>query len=758
MSWFTSGGADGYGSNAEHLRDELHRAAGFVRAQLLRFKAASPEAQRERFWHLPDEQLDAAAGDDEGSPLAAFDPTDEIAGILDWVAKRRADIDRRIAATKKVDLRLAQLGREFGLTGSERDALLLALLPSVHSAYRRWYGLLQGDAARVLPGAGLLVEMLAAGADGYPPIFRELSSSGRLARERLIALLGGEDDPAAIRPVAVEDRVTAFVFGEAFAERRLSGIARWFDEPVDVRSLPIAPDVANRLEMLPNLRAAEPAFLEQLRLEFLGPDPGLAVRTFAVLAAGIGRRVLAVDIDAALAGGTAWPLVVDCVLREVRLGAGVPIFTGVARLFEQPDQAARAEYLLARLSALPHPAAIAGGAGAGEEPRALPGWIPFRLGTPTVARREALWARLVGAGAPRLPDAAAVARTLAAAFQLTDSQIRDAWRMAESLARRRNVFTATIEPVDLFEACRRQSSTRLVAFAQRIEPRPDLQLDRDLILPPASKRPLFELRARIRNHPRVHGVMGLGEHMRLGRGVTALFVGGSGTGKTMAAEVLASEQQVDLYRIDLAALTSKWVGETEKNLSRVFADAERANCMLFFDEADAMFGHRGDIKEAHDRWANLEVNYLLQRIEEYSGVVVLATNLRQNIDEAFQRRIHVVIEFPLPDAESRRRIWDRLLPASSRNTVGEQELLEIAQRFELTGGNIRNVVLDACYRALEQDATIVTVRHLVASAAREYQKLSRPVTRGDFGRFYEWAMEDVIAPAAPDGRPAAAEA
>lgn len=757
MPWFTSGRADGYESNAEHLRDELHRAAGFVRAQLLRFKAAAPEAQRERFWHLPDEQIDTAVQDDEGSPLAAFDPPEEVAEILDWVAKRRVYIDRRVAATKKVDLRLVHLGREFGLSGSERDALLLAMLPVVHSTYRRWYGLLQGDAAKVLPGTGLLVEMLAARADDFPAVLRELSPSGLLARERLTVSLGSEDEPSAIRPIAVEDRVTAFIFGEALAERRLAGIARWFDEPVDARSLPIAADVANRLEMLPNLRAAEPDYLQRLRLEFLGPDPGLAVRAFAVLAAGIGRRVLAIDIDAALASGTAWPLVVDCVLREVRLCAGVPIFTGVARLFEQPEQAARAEYLLSRLSALPHPAAIAGGAGAGEEPRALAGWIPFRLGTPTVAMREALWARLIATGAPRLPDGAAVARNLAAAFQLTDSQIREAWRMAESLARRRNVFTATIEPVDLFEACRRQSSTRLVAFAQRIEPRPDLRLDRDLILPPASKRPLYELRARVRNHPRVHGAMGLGEHMRLGLGVTALFVGGSGTGKTMAAEVLASEQQVDLYRIDLAALTSKWVGETEKNLSRVFADAERANCMLFFDEADAMFGHRGDIKEARDRWANLEVNYLLQRIEEYSGVVVLATNLRQNIDEAFQRRIHVVVEFPLPDAESRRRIWGRLLPESSRDSVGEDELREIAQRFELTGGNIRNVVLDACYRALEQDATVVSTRHLVASAAREYQKLSRPVTRGDFGRFYEWAMEDVIAPAAPDGRPAAAE-
>jgi len=171
--------------------------------------------------------------------------------------------------------------------------------------------------------------------------------------------------------------------------------------------------------------------------------------------------------------------------------------------------------------------------------------------------------------------------------------------------------------------------------------------------------------------------------------------------------------------------------------------------MLFFDEADALFGRRGAVKDAQDRWANLEVNFLLQRIEEYSGVVILATNLRQNMDDAFQRRIHVIVEFPVPDAQSRRAIWERLLPEGGKRAVAPADLDEMAQRFELTGGSIRNVVLDACFRAIEEgEGRPLTSRHLVASAAREYQKLARPVTRGDFGRFYEWAMADVVAPPA----------
>jgi SpoVK/Ycf46/Vps4 family AAA+-type ATPase len=160
-----------------------------------------------------------------------------------------------------------------------------------------------------------------------------------------------------------------------------------------------------------------------------------------------------------------------------------------------------------------------------------------------------------------------------------------------------------------------------------------------------------------------------------------------------------------------------------------------------------LFGRRGDVREARDRWANLEVNYLLQRIEDYSGVVILATNLRQNIDDAFQRRIHVVVEFPVPDAASRRLLWSRLLPGDAHLDVSPGDLDDIALRFELTGGNIRNVVLDACFRALDAGSTSVSLRHLIASIAREYQKTARPVTQGDFGRHYDWAMRDVVAPA-----------
>jgi hypothetical protein len=745
MTWLKCS-AVAYESNEEHLREELERIAGLVRAQLLRFRLARPEAHRERFWHLTDEYVDSLAHEERHSPLALFDPAPEVRDLLKWVASRRVQINWRIEETRKCDLRLPRLAREFALCPEETDALLMALLPSLYSTYRHWFGILQHDPARAQATVGLMIEMLAKGGADFAHLYAMLSPEGRLAHERLVELTGSDDEALVTRSAFVDDRVAMYLFGTDAIDTRAAPVVRWFDDPIELGALPITAENANRLEMLPHLRAAEPDVLQKLRVKFLGPDPQLAVCAFSTVVSGLRQRLLVIDVELALATGIAWPLVVDLALREARLAGGVPLFSGVAGLQDSAEHSHRYDQLMSRLASFPHPAAIEVGSPVGEDPRAGGDWIPFQLAAPTLVMREKLWERLLAIEPNSVADPQALTPAIARSFQLTGSQIQDAWRAAQGLARHRNVFIASVEAQDLYTACRQQSAKRLVAFAQRIEPRRDLKLDRDIVLPAASMRVLGELRTRMRNHTRIYSAMGLGDHMRLGRGVTALFVGGSGTGKTMAAEVLASEQQIDLYRIDLASLVSKWVGETEKNLSRIFADAERANCMLFFDEADAMFGRRGEVKEAHDRWANLEVNFLLQRIEDYSGVVILATNLRQNIDDAFQRRIHVVVEFPVPDAAARRAIWHRLLPTGTRSAVSAEDLDELSQRFELTGGNIRNVVLDACYRALEEGDGPVTTRHLAASTAREFQKTARPVTQGDFGRFYDWAMQDVVAP------------
>jgi SpoVK/Ycf46/Vps4 family AAA+-type ATPase len=221
----------------------------------------------------------------------------------------------------------------------------------------------------------------------------------------------------------------------------------------------------------------------------------------------------------------------------------------------------------------------------------------------------------------------------------------------------------------------------------------------------------------------------------LGKGLSSLFSGPSGVGKTMAADILANELGLDLYKIDLATVVSKYIGETEKNLGAIFAAAQASNAILFFDEADALFGKRSEVKDARDRYANIETAYLLQKMEEYDGVAILATNLYSNVDDAFARRLHHVIEFPFPDARHRERMWKQVFPAETP-LADDIDFPFLARQFELSGGNIRNVALSAAFIAAEAEYA-VTMNFLILGVARELQKMSRMPAKSDFRQYYE---------------------
>jgi len=223
---------------------------------------------------------------------------------------------------------------------------------------------------------------------------------------------------------------------------------------------------------------------------------------------------------------------------------------------------------------------------------------------------------------------------------------------------------------------------------------------------------------------------GFGARLPLGAGVNALFSGASGTGKTMAAQVVAGALGLDLYRIDLSRVVSKYIGETEKNLGRIFDQAEASNAILFFDEADALFGKRSEVKDAHDRYANIEIGYLLQKMEEFRGVTILATNLRQNMDDAFVRRLAFHVHFPLPGERDRVRIWRGVLPRALP-VDADVDLEVLGRRFQVSGGNIRNAALAAAFLAADEGAP-VAMRHLVLGMRREFQKMGKACVEADF--------------------------
>jgi SpoVK/Ycf46/Vps4 family AAA+-type ATPase len=257
----------------------------------------------------------------------------------------------------------------------------------------------------------------------------------------------------------------------------------------------------------------------------------------------------------------------------------------------------------------------------------------------------------------------------------------------------------------------------------------------DLVLPAAQRQQLREVVDHIRFHERVYADWGFGDKHSLGRGNNVLFSGPSGTGKTMAAGIIATELGLDIYKIDLSAVVSKYIGETEKNLSRIFTAAETANAILFFDEADALFGRRSEVKDSHDRYANVEINYLLQRMEEHEGIVILATNLSRNLDDAFLRRIQFAVTFPQPEKEERLLLWRQVFPAQAPLAT-DLDFDFLARRFKLTGGSIKNIAVGAAYLA-QCEGGAIGMRHVVLAAKREFQKMGKICAKAEFGDYYE---------------------
>jgi hypothetical protein len=278
---------------------------------------------------------------------------------------------------------------------------------------------------------------------------------------------------------------------------------------------------------------------------------------------------------------------------------------------------------------------------------------------------------------------------------------------------------------------RAENGAALELLARRVDP--EVGWD-DLVLPPSVLTALREVALRARHREQVLGDWRMRPGGGRGHGVAALFAGDSGTGKTMSAEVIASDLGLDLYVVDLATVVDKYVGETEKNLERIFAAAAGVNAVLLFDEADAVFGRRSEVRDAHDRYANIESAYLLQRMETFDGLAILATNLRANIDEAFTRRLDVLVDFPLPDAQHRRDLWDRSLGRRIERST-DVNLTFCADSFELAGGAIRSAAVTAAYLAAE-DGGVMTMRHLVTAVQREYRKLGRLCLESEFGRYW----------------------
>jgi hypothetical protein len=502
-------------------------------------------------------------------------------------------------------------------------------------------------------------------------------------------------------PLKIDERILHYLVGIHFLDQRLEGIV---GPPVPPSDLPpshrlVADSVA---ETWLREEAATP-------IELLGPDAGAkaAVAAAACARLGIGLRTLSASAIPAAAVEQEglrrlWTrevlldspaLLVDC--EGVESGETGDAAVAFVEQIRVPVLVATAE----PLRRLRRPV------------------VRFDVGRPTAAEQRTIWAETFASeGVPLNGSLDA----LVAQFDLGTRALEGA--RLQAAARHAGEPPAT----RLWDACRAQARARLDDLAQRIEPTADWD---DLVLPESQRDLLRVVAAHARHRVQVYERWGFAARSTRGLGISALFVGASGTGKTMAAEVLARELRLDLYRIDLSSVVSKYIGETEKNLRRVFDAAEESGAILLFDEADALFGKRTEVKDSHDRYANIEVSYLLQRMEAYRGLAILTTNFRTALDDAFLRRLRFIVDFPFPTAAHRAEIWRRIFPEATPTAGLDVDRLA---RLSLPGGNVRNIAMNAAFFAAEAGSP-VDMSHLLRAARAEYAKLEKPLAGTEIG-------------------------
>ena len=615
-----------------------------------------------------------------------------------------------IAAAENSDdwPRLEIIRSTFDLDNNEMVLLTAVLAAAVSDHFRNIYSLYAGSE---YPRMSLLLSLLDEDVVGRFQYADLLGNSGKLLSYHLIEPVG---------TVVTPDTMTAF--------RPAPGLLLWLNEVLSTdifvgrgewRYYPEV-DWAD-CDYIGMAAAIETAMNDKQQIpmvSFYGPDEDLLIKSAEKLAGQLERPLLLLNLKG-LSGTDAYTL--SCLaLRDCMLNQGILVLYGLADFIDSGSVFSTEAGQLFEKWNVPIVFLTAGNFVFSpyevKNTRLL-----LRASVPglTGAQRFTVWKKnLSGMNLPpEITDEAL--ETLGGQFTLNSAQIRAAVNagVGKALTEDRELTMN-----DLYEGARVSSMHHLSDLAKKMENRYTLA---DLVLPEKQTQEIAELIAMARNRSKVLEEWGVGKKLVSGRGISALFTGVPGTGKTLSAQAIAGELGLDIYRVDLSTIISKYVGETEKNLERIFNEAQSSNVILFFDEADSLFGRRSEVSDSHDRYANIEVGYLLQRIETYDGIVLMATNLGANLDEAFARRIQFIIDFPFPDEETRLRLWQLLLPDNIEKEE-EIDLAPFASAFKIAGGGIRNAVVWAIYESARNKRPL-TRDDLIRGVEREYQKMGKVI-------------------------------
>lgn len=690
----------------EEMARRLRRTDLLLLRAVRRQRARPAMRAKGQFWGsvITDDEVDAllrAHGEIDLPP----DMPDGLDAAVTQAAKLRDDPGGRFG----------RLRGAFHLGADDADLVLLALAPEISAGYGRIFAYLNDNLNQAFLTVDLATRVLRTHRTERLALQSRLMKNAPLIRNRLLLL-----DP----PEGAETHTARRVHPSG---RLLQWLMEEVELPEGVGFTPLQTDVAPLIPRATAKRIADigPSLEKDITVAVVSGTSGAREGTAMAIARAAGRPLVRVDIERAQAYlEQPWDLI-----RELRLSRALPYVVNVMDVNEDPAQRLQMLRLGGALATLPFPVLVGG-----SDRRA----IEVLLGTDRTSvtvkvsrtdldERIEAW-RIAfaeqGWADPEDEHAIEIAERFYSVGGTTVSRVISRAE-AEAGGRRPDLDT-------LYAAARECSRPEFKGLAQHVIPRYRWQ---DLILTDKIKGQLQHLIDTLKFQETVYHRWGGSKVRARGFGVKALFAGGPGTGKTMAAEVIAHRLGLDMYRVDLSSVVSRWVGETEKNLQKIFDAAEGGTAVVLFDEADALFGSRGETKSAQDKFANQEVSFLLQRLEVFEGCAVLTTNLQENIDEAFLRRFGAVIEFPMPTATQRRALWERAIPKGAPRSP-DLDLQRLADQFIIAGGNIVSSAMNACVLAA-RDGEPVSMKHAVEAVARELIKMGKQVSRVHFGEFYE---------------------
>ncbi len=681
------------------------------------------------------------------SAEVADEPGAVVKHLEELLERQESAIGKRTEGSKArgIFLALEHISRVFGLNGFERQSVLVCLAVELDRKYEKAYGFLQDDITIKNPTVWLILQLFCHDQQEYHSFQRYLDQGGKL--DRYFWRHDGATDGKAAglsRELRLEYRIVSYLLDNETTDPHLDFFTTVFTTEADLPSLLFHGELQQKIQNYARYFGAQDPVRKKKLIFYLWGPPGVGKTLQAKhWCRSVGKALLVVDLSKINPEYGSFSGLLNRIAREAILRDAVICFQKVDTFLgagDEPPERDRNDYER-RLD------------GFRQEILAMPDWhpgiyfwlaerpfrhdydpevrtlIPLELAFPDNYQRKQYWEYFSREYAFREPIDWG---TMGSKFRFTPGQIREVLTTAQIMASWHFGEKPVIHLEELYQTCYAKGHHQLSKKAVRITPR---YIWEDLILPGEPKTQLKNACNQIKHRYIVFQEWGFDRKLSYGKGLSILFSGPPGTGKTMAAQVFANELDLEIYKIDISQLVSKYIGETEKNINEVFDGAQRSNAILFFDEADALFGKRSEVKDSHDRYSNIETAYLLQKIEEYEGVSILATNFVKNIDEAFLRRFNFVIDFPFPDAGYREKIWRTVFPKETPLDP-DLDFQWLAGKFEVSGGNIKNIAVNAAFLAAENYGP-VGVKHIVRAAKYEIHKSGKIFSQENMEEYYE---------------------